>query len=174
MLDQEQCATIKIGDELIVKGTRNQFKDDPEAEKPGNSIIDGGEILANLHGNNEIPTDSFIVESIHNLKDFDYKGDYTTQAYTITANVKMIFGAYATTISLNNPDNDEEYLSIYSSSAGQLKWLTDVACDADGNPIKTVTLNILLCNWNKKTYYRALVMSVTIDGVTTYNTLNFN
>ncbi len=173
MLDAENCKTLSIGDEVIVKGKRNQFKDDPEKEMPGQSIIDGGVILANLHGNNEIPKDSFQNETVTNLTKYDYKGDYTTQAYTIKCQVSIYKGQYSSTVDLLEIDDPETYLQIYSSGIGSLSWLTSVACDEDGNPVGDVELTLLLCNWNKKTFYKVIAMSVTIDGVTYYNDANF-
>ena len=173
MLDAEQCKTIAIGDEVVVKGTRNQFKDDPEKNQPGHSIIDGGELLANLHGNNAIPQDSFKDETIAHLTEFDYTVDSTTQAYKVRCRVSIYKTQYSSTVDLYDIDEDV-YLAIYSSGIGSLKWLTSVACDEDGNSLGEVELTLLLCNWNNKTYYKCIAMSVTVDGVTYYNTANFS
>ena len=84
----------------------------------------------------------------------------------VEAIVELGGSAYYTNIKLKSLDGNT-VLSLYCSSANQYEFLKQYAG-------KTVTIELMMCNWNDKDYYTGCVISVTYEGVKTINTLNFN
>ncbi|MBQ2914816.1 MAG: hypothetical protein IJE50_04770 [Clostridia bacterium] len=154
---------IKPGNEIVVKGTKTHItKDNPIA---GQCVIDSAEILANYYGQHEYDTSYFITDkTITDLSGFVDTDDYTTNVYVLQAKIIVETGAYSSTIKLQDP-NGSATLMLYSSGSKQYSWLLPY----EG---QTVTMELAMCNWNAKGY-KACVISITVEGNKTVNTLNF-
>lgn len=163
---KEIVSQLKPGDEIVVEGTKKHVKKDPAATTyVGQCVIDDAVVLANYYGNNKYATDYFITDkTIKDLHDLDVTVDYTNNVYVLQATVSVIKSQYYSQIKLKGADGTE--LSLYCSGAGQYSWLSNYAD-------QTVTLELAVCNWNAKSYYTGCVISVTVDGVKTVNSLNF-
>lgn len=158
-------ATLKIGDEVILRGNHVEFRKDTTTVF-GQRVIQDSEILRNLYGNNEYPTNSFITDKdlayIYNL---DANEDHTTEVYVVKATINVVETNYYTSINLTDGDTK---LELYSASANQYSWLFDYKG-------QEVTLGIAPCNWNDKKFYKGCVLFVQLaDGTIINNTLNFD
>lgn len=160
---------IELGNEVIMKGLRVNYNSDSEKSIAGQICILDAELVGNLYGKKDYSTASF-----KNDKTLAQLGNdevalvsdisWTSQVYTVTATVSTTTGSYSSNISLVSGDDK---LSLYCSSAGQYSGLQAFAG-------KEVTVEVALCNWNKKTFYKGAVLSAT-DGTTkVYTTLNYD
>jgi hypothetical protein len=167
---KEVLTTIERGHYVIIEGVRKNYPG--KNETFGQTLISDATIVANYYGNNEYNTSYFEEKTITELLELDPAVDFTTTVFKVTCS----YNVYKTQFSSQPQLMDENgnYLSFYSSGAGQYQWLTDVMTNEDGT-YKTGTFEVALCNWNTKNYYRGCVLSVTLeDGTTIYNNLNFN
>lgn len=167
--DESTLGTLKVGDEVILHGTRTQFKADAAANKPGQSCILDAVIDVNLYGENEYSTKTFRSDkTFEDLMNLDYTQDFTNDVYYVKAKVEVIKESYSSKMKLADPAHPENTLSLYSSSANQYSFLFDYAD-------KELTYAIAPCNWNLKNYYAFCVLNVQLeDGTIINNTLNFN
>ena len=115
--------------------------------------------------NHEYSTASFITDKT--LDDFytlNADEDHSTEVYVATGTVLLEETAYYTNIKLQTPNGSK--LTLYSSSANQYNWLKAYAG-------QEITVEIVPCNWNGKSYYAGCVIAVrTADGKI-LNELNF-
>lgn len=158
---------LSIGNEIILKGTRNINIKETTTSAVGQTYLSDVEILANDYANHDYSTATFVsgmtITDIYNL---DPMVDYTTTVFTTTAVVTVEETAYYTNIYLKGEDGTT--LRLYCSSASQYNWLKAFAG-------QSVTVEVAACNWNDKSYYTGCVLAViNADGTKTYNTLNFN
>ena len=87
--------------------------------------------------------------------------DYTTQVYIIEAS----YYAQGYTVLLKI---GQDSITLYCSGSGQYAWLASYATD------KVLTMEVALCNWNKKDPYKAYVLAVYLeDGTKVVNPTNF-
>ena len=166
--DESTLGTLKVGDEVILHGTRTQFKADASTNKPGQSCILDAVIDVNLYGENEYSTKTFRSDkTFEDLMNLDYTQDFTNDVYYVKAKAEVVKESYSTRMKLVDPDSGNT-LSLYSSSANQYSFLFDYAD-------KELTYAIAPCNWNLKNYYAFCVLNVQLeDGTIINNTLNFN
>lgn len=161
----EQLEDISLGNMVVVTGTRIHRKD-ADKTHAGQSVIDQATILTNYYGSHEYSTELFNTKtSIAELYSLDVNTDYTTTIYVVTGVVKITTGQYSSNIDIYDVEGKNK-IGLYCSSAKQYSWLEDYVG-------QEVVLEIAMCNWNNKTYYRGCVISVTCDGVKTNNNLNF-
>lgn len=167
--DEVTLGTLKVGDEVILHGTRTQFKADAAANKPGQSCILDAVIDVNLYGENEYSTKTFRSDkTFEDLMELDYTQDFTNDVYYVKAKVEVTETPYYTSMKFVDPANSENTLKLYSASANQYSFLFDYAD-------KELTYAIAPCNWNLKDYYAFCVLNVQLeDGTIINNTLNFN
>lgn len=162
--DNATMATLHMGDEVIIKGTRTAFKSGTTYY--GQSCLLDSVVVANYYGNHEYSKDSFdSTKTLAELYALDAIEDYTAQVFVVEAVIDVAETAYSTNYSLISTDGATK-LSLYSGKAAHYEWLKDYAG-------QTVSVELALCNWNGKTYYRGCVLSITVDGQTIYNTFNF-
>ena len=157
---------LAIGNEVVLKGTRNVNIKDTTTHAIGQTYLSNVEILANDYATHNYSTASFVsgmtIADIYNL---DPMVDYSTTVYTTTAIVTVEETSYYTNIYLKGEDGTT--LRLYCSSASQYNWLKAFAG-------QTVTIEVAACNWNDKSYYTGCVLAVVnADGTRTYNTYNF-
>lgn len=148
-----ELAKIKPGQEVIVSGTRTKIKDTQ-------SCIDGATVVSNLQGNHAYSTASFETISFSDLcaKANDKSVDQTTKAYTVTAKVTKKVGGYSTTYSLT--ENSSDSILFYSGSPSQYSYLLDAYDN------QTITMEVMLCDWNAKGYKLCAIAVVTSEGKT--------
>ena len=153
-------ATLKIGQEVILKGTRTVTKDGK-----GQITIDNCTVVANLYGNTDYSTESFITgktlaEIVESYKNYDSSKDhhFTTQVFVVDVTVK--FNAQNITL----VDSNGNSIMLYTGNVDQYSWLRAY----DG---KTVTVELALCNWNNKGI-KGCVLSVVTDNGKILNQLH--
>jgi hypothetical protein len=151
---------LRDGDEIVVKGTKTVTKDGG-----GQIVIDNAEILANFYGNHEYSTAKFITnKTLADIKALSVEESHSTEVYVVKAVVEVVETAYYTNLKITY--NGVE-LPLYCSSAAQYNWLKQFAG-------KVVTMEIALCNWNNKKFYKGCVLAVYTDAGKVINTLNFD
>lgn len=161
--DSDTMSNINFGDEVIVKGTRTVFKSGTNWF--GQSCLLDSVVLANNYGNHEYSKESFdSSKTIEELYDLDAKLDYSCQVFVVTGQISCVSSSYSTNYYVGT---GEKKISLYSASRAQYAWLSDYIG-------QNLTIEIAMCNWNGKTYYRGCILSVTTEsGETVYNQLNF-
>lgn len=162
--DSETMATLNMGDEVIIKGTRTVFKSGTNWF--GQSCLLDSTVLANNYGNHEYSRQSFdSSKTIEELYDLDVTLDYSCQVFVVTGQISCVSSAYSTNYYVGTGDKK---VSLYSASGAQYAWLSEYVG-------QNLTIEIAMCNWNGKTYYRGCILSITTEsGETVYNQLNFN
>lgn len=164
-VSQEVMNSIRLGDEIILKGLRTDFSSKPQPITTQICITEV-EILFNLGGNKEYDTTSFestkTLSDLIAIKELDPK--YTAQGYIVKATVKFVDAGYYKNVTLVT---GEERLSLYCSDSNQYAFL-------EAFNGQEVTLELALCNWNNKKYYAGCVIAVVnADGTKVVNSLNF-
>ena len=161
-----ELETLKIGQELVIQGTKTHRKNDSSIARVGQINIDAASILVNYYGEHEIPYANVItgktVDELYNLNAME---DHTTEVYEIQGILKFIDKGRYVSVELHGPGSTN-YLGVYCSGPGQyasFEHLVD----------QEVTMKIAMCNWNNKTYYATCILSMTVNGETVYNTCNF-
>ncbi len=164
LVDASVFEGIEIGHEIVLRGRRECYKDAGKTHA-GQTCIVEGEVLANYYGTHDYPTDDFITgKTLKDLYDLDATVDYTTNVYVVTATVSVSGDDYYTNIVLN--DGTSKF-NLYCSSAKQYDFLQAFAGEE-------VTMEIAVCNWNNKNYYRGCVLAVYTEDGKVLNELNFN
>ncbi len=154
---------IKIGDEIVLSGRRECYKDSTTTAA-GQTCIVGATVLANYYGAHDYNTDFFVSDkSLADLYVLDAKVDYTTMGYIVTATVELTESAYYTSIKLTH---DGAVFNLYCSGADQYAFLHAFAG-------QEVTLELAVCNWNNKNYYRGCVLAVITEDGKICNELHF-
>ena len=154
---------LAIGQKVIVEGTRDKFNSGSKGY--GVTCITSATILVNYYGQHEYPTTSFITDKT--LDDFyglNANEDHTTEVYVCTGTVSVEESNYYSNIKLVTASGQK--LTLYSSSANQYNWLKAYAG-------QEITVEIVPCNWNGKTYYTGCVIAVITAEGKICNELNF-
>ena len=165
-MDASILATLEIGNEVILKGTRaNNTKGGTTYF--GQTNIKDCTVVVNNYGSHEYSTATFIEgKTLGDIYSLNPLEDHSTDVYVVKAIVEWVETDYYSSVKLVNAQG--ETLNLYCSGAGQYSWLSEFAG-------QEVTMEIAACNWNDKTYYRGCVLAVILeDGTKVYNTLNFN
>lgn len=152
-------STIKVGDEIIVKGLREQYR--AAGNIVGQCAITGGEILLNLYGDNEIPTDFYIQgKDFAYIRSLSVNENHTNEVYVVEAKFIWEDKGYYTSCHLKDESGKGE---LYTSSANQYNWLKKYS-------EQTLTYAVAPCNWNEKSFYKLCVIYVQLeDGTIIYN-----
>ena len=155
--------SIKIGNEIVVEGTR-LHKTKGGDTYFGQTAIENATVVANYYGNHDYCTDFFVEgKTVADFYALDAKVDYSTTVFVIKATVEFTGSGYSTNVNLVS---GSDKIGLYCSGAGQYKFLEQFAG-------QEVTLEVAACNWNSKTYWRGCVLAVrTADGKVV-NELNF-
>lgn len=159
----DQLKELSLGDEIVLKATRAIVK--PGEKYFGQSCLDNAEVLQNEYGDHEYSTASFITgKTVDDLFKTDVLQDHGAEVYIVNAKIEIEIGQHSEKVKLVG---DNYSLELYCSGAKQYAFLQPY----DG---QTVTVEVALCNWNGKTFYKGCVLSVTgADGVKVFNRLNF-
>lgn len=165
LVDATGFEGLSIGNEVILTGKRNiQKKDDTATTYYGQTCIDNATIIVNNKGNNEYSTKKFVTDkTIAEVFGLDATVDYSTTVFVLTG--KLTFPTGNGQPAINDADGNK--VSFYSSGSSQYSFLRQF----EG---QEVTLEIAMCNWNGKTYWRGCVLAVRLaDGSKILNELNF-
>ena len=161
----EHMATLSIGDEVVVTGTRD-VKTKGGTNYFGQSNLYNSTIDVNFYGGHEYSTSTFVTDkTLKEVYDLDPVVDYTTTVFVLKANVTVEESAYYTNIYLTDANGTK--LRLYCSSANQYNWLKAFAG-------QEVTVEVAACNWNDKNYYTGCVLSVVTEDGKVFNELNFS
>ena len=163
---KEDIALLSVGDEVIVKGTKDH-KVKEGYTGAGQINIYNSTILVNYYGNHDYSNSTFITgKTVEEFHELDCNEDHSTEIYVLKAIVIFEDKGYYTNCKLTSLDGSVS-ITLYSSSAKQYSFLEPFSG-------KEVEVELAACNWNSKTYYAGCVVSVTYDGQKVMNTLNFN
>ncbi len=161
----DELALLKLGNEVVVKGTRCHILKDGTTNMIGQSCIDNATILQNNYGSHEYSTASFtectFTDVYNKIQEVDI--DYTTDVYVIDAYIKQNKYNY----SINADANSESYITLYASGNSQYAFLAPYAD-------QTVKMEVALCNWNSKSVYKACVLSIITDDGKVLNTAHIS
>ena len=163
---ETDVSKLSIGDKVAIKGKRDLWSPVPESNKPGQICVTDFKVIVNYYGSHAYDKTNFISgKTVDDLAALKATEQHSNEVYITQAKVVYEETNYYTRFSLFSTTTDK-YLSLYCSSAKQYNWLKQF----DG---KVVEMELVLCNWNKKDYYATCLLSVTYEGQTYYNTLNF-
>ncbi|MDE7263838.1 MAG: InlB B-repeat-containing protein [Anaeroplasmataceae bacterium] len=164
--DSETLSGLALGNEVILKGTRTLFGN--EEGYYGQSVILDCELIINLYGEQDYSTATFdSSKTLDDLLAFNVSEDHTTQVYVVEVEIKVVEATYYSNIYLVSPQTNQQMI-LYCSGANQYSWLKKYAG-------QTITVELALCNWNKKKQFPGCVLSATgEDGTKEVNVLNFN
>lgn len=167
LMDADALKDLAPGNHVVIKGTKTHFKKDPTASINGQTCIKDATLVVNNYGSHEIPKNTFdSTKTLADLYNSDPTEDWTTKVFVVTGIIEVVETPYYTNINIVSSDGSVK-LGLYCSGAGQFSKFFDLKN-------KEVTMEIMLCNWNDKNYYRGCLVSAT-DGTTTIvNTLNFD
>lgn len=159
--DSSVLATLSIGDEVIVKGTRYQAKKDETQTNIGHACINQAELLDNLYGKHEYSMSLFETKTMSELfalKDTAMDQDYTTTPYKTRGKITKVAAQFYTNYYIENPENPEEKFQFYAANGGQYAML-------DPYVNQVIDVEIAMCNWNSKKYYTFCLIAIeTEDG----------
>lgn len=156
---------LSVGDKVAIKGKRDQWGT-KEGEYIGQVCVNDCEVIVNYYGNHAYDKSNFIKDKdIKYIYDLDYQEQHSNEVYVVKAKIEFVETAYYTSFKITSLDGNTK-INAYCSSANQYKWLKEF----NG---KEIDMELVLCNWNGKNYYTVCVLSVTVEGETYYNTLNF-
>ncbi len=168
--NNDEFAKIKMGNEVIIKGTRCVYIKDGTTDKMfGQSEIYNAEVVTNLYGNNEYSTASFDnSKTIDDLIAFPVTEEHTTQVYTLKTKIFRDATGYYVNYYIGSEKTKGKNISLYT---GNGKTQLDSFLSNYDN--QEVEMEVILCNYNSKTTYKAIILSITVDGVKIYNPINF-
>lgn len=160
----DDLTLLKLGNEVIIKGTRSHITKDAE-NIIGQSCIDSATVLQNNYGSYEYSTASFIETTFMDVfnKIEVATVDYTTQVFVIDAYIKQNQYNY----SINASVDSAEYITLYASGNSQYAFLQPYAN-------QTVKMEVALCNWNTKSVYKACVLSIITEDGKVLNTAHIS
>ena len=161
--EKSMLDTIMIGDEIILTGTRDRYTKEGST-RAGQTCITNAVIDANLYGNNEYSSATFVTgATVSDFLALDATKDYSTTVFVIEATFSNKKDAYSSQYFISDGTNT---IALYSGNGNQYAWL-------DAYIGETVTIEVAACNWNDKSSWRGCILSVTdSEGNTVYNTLN--
>lgn len=154
---------LALGQKVVVEGKRDKFNSGNSGF--GVTCLTSATIAANYYGSHEYSTASFITDKT--LDDFyalNANEDHSTEVYVAKGTVVITETAYYSNIKLQTPNGKQ--ITLYSSSANQYNWLKAFAGEE-------ITVEIVPCNWNGKSYYAGCVIAVITEDGKVCNELNF-
>lgn len=159
LTDTVTIKTLKIGEEVIIKGTRTLSKDTDRQ-----ICIDNAVLIQNNYGSHEYSTNSFITDkTVSDICALNGDISHTVEVYVVTGTIRQ----ESTNWSLNTyvGDGQNEFF-LYSGGKSDYAWLTPYVG-------QTLTIELAVCDWNNKGN-KGCVLSITLaDGTQIFNTYNF-
>ena len=157
---------IEIGQEIVVKGTRDKFHNNQGGTHAGQTAITGATVIANYYGQHDYDTSNFVTDkTVDDFYALDASVDYSTTVFVLKATVVFNETAYYTNCNLVDADGTK--ITLYCSSGKQYGFLKQFAG-------QEITVEIAACNWNNKTFWAGCVLSVITEDGKVVNSLNFD
>ena len=169
IMDEATIATLQPGYDVIITAKRDRFYDSSKngGVHYGQTALTDAKVTANYYGTYDYNTSNFITgKTLADLYATSGNEDHTTEVYIVEGVVEVVESAYYTNIQIKSADGNTT-LELYCSSASQYNWLKEFAGE-------TVTMEIALCNWNNKKFYKGCVLAVYTDDGKVINRLNFS
>lgn len=160
--DKSVWEGLAIGQKVVIEGLRDKFNSGSKGF--GVTCITGATVAVNYYGNHEYSTASFITDKT--LDDFyalDANEDHSTEVYVVKATIEWVETDYYTSLKIKDGSTT---VSLYCSGAGQYGFLKQFAG-------QEVTIELVPCNWNGKSYYAGCLIAVITENGKVYNNLNF-
>ena len=164
--DATQFAGLNIGNEVILKGKREQYiNPSKNVERVGQTCIVDAEIVINYYGEHDYSTEKFVTDStIKEVYDLSAKIDYSTTVFVLTG---TLYVPTSNREQVSISDGNGNTVSFYASGPSQYSFLAEFSG-------QEVTLEIAPCNWNDKAYWRGCAIAIRLaDGTKIVNQLNF-
>ncbi len=167
LTNAETLKTISLGNEIIIKGTKNHKTTKPDT-MVGQIYIADASVEVNLLGDHPFDESPFIT----NLSFEDIKGlindvmvDQTTNVYQAKCYINKVEGSHSTNYYLSSTIDGKD-IYLYAGSGSQYS-IFDAFKDQE------VTVAFAFVNWNSKTPYRACIIYATNGETTVLNNYNF-
>ncbi|MBR3878511.1 MAG: OB-fold nucleic acid binding domain-containing protein, partial [Clostridia bacterium] len=156
--DSSVLSTLKIGDEIIIKGTKKLSK-----ETDGQIVIDSAEILQNNYGSHAYSTTSFITgKTVADVVALNGDISHTVEVYVVTATISQT----ATQWSSNTYVTDGSNQFMLYAGGKEYNWLADYVG-------QTLTIELAVCDWNAKGNKGCILSITTADGTQIFNDYKF-
>lgn len=164
LTDTDTIASLKPGQEVVLKGTRH-INTKNKGDYYGQTCIIDAQLVVNNYGNHAYSDASFVTDkTLADFRNLDVTVDYSTTVFVTKAKVVVEQTQYYSKIYLTDGDNQ---ITLYSSGAQQYSWLMTYAD-------QEITVELAACNWNDKSFYAGCVLAVINgDGTKTLNEVNF-
>ena len=164
---QDTLDLVKLGDEVIVTGTKTHYTKNA-ASRLGQLLIEDAELVVNLYGNHEFNMENVIsdktIDDIFTLSRTN--DDITGNYYEVSVYIKKVATNYYTNYYLTNEVNGSTTLLLYAASGGQYSWLDDYVD-------QEITVIMSFTDWNTKSEFRGCVLAVVNGDNLIINDLNF-
>lgn len=155
---------LAIGQKVVIEGKRDKFNSGKNGY--GVTCLTSATVAVNYYGSHEYSTSSFITDkTLNDFYTLDANVDYSTQAFVATGKIVVEETTYYSNIKLATPDG-KTMITLYSSSSNQYSWLKEFAGEE-------ITVEIVPCNWNGKSFWAGCVIAVITEDGKVYNELNF-
>lgn len=165
--DAVTLGTVALGNEIIVKGTKNHRVKTPDT-MVGQINIENAVVEVNLLGNHEFDITPFITDlSFDEIKALisNVKVDQTTNVFVAKCYINKVEGPYSTNFYLASASNGQD-IYLYAGSGSQYSIYNSFVG-------KEVTVTFVFVNWNSKTPYRACIVTATDGETVILNNYNF-
>lgn len=158
-----------IGNEVIISGIKEHQKKSG-ATNIGQAVIAEATLVANLYGDNEYSTESFIdvtFDELYTLSS-DVNSDNTAQGYRVTGKIIKEESTYYTNFYIGNSDESKKILFYSNDGETQYGYLLNNFIDQE------ITVELALCNWNSKSANRVCAIAIITEEGKIINTLYWN
>lgn len=160
-VSQEVLDTLKIGDEVIIRGI---LKEKAKDANVGNQIVvDDASVVFNLYGNNKYSTNSFVNSTMEDLVNLPNNDQSTAKVFV----VKAILNKPTSTWGTYELQAGDFKLQTYQGSSKQYEWLNPYAG-------QELTYEVAICNWNGKANKLCIISVTDAEGNKVINTGTIN
>lgn len=160
-------ADIKIGDMVVVQGTRSYNINKGATTKQ--IVINNAKVVSNEFGNHNHSTESFVEMSAQDmLTNYSKKDQFTTaQGFIVEGTISKLATTYYTNYYFGVGSEQGTNIQVYAANGNQLAFLEEFV---DQN----VKVELLFSDWNNKgDGYRLYILAIyTADGKV-INNINF-
>ena len=154
---------LALGQKVVIEGMRDKFNSGSNGY--GVTCLTSATVAVNYYGQHEYSTESFITgKTLDDFYALDANEDHSTEVYVATGTIVIQETNFYSNIKLQTPNGKQ--ITLYSSSANQYNWLKAFAGEE-------ITVEIVPCNWNGKSYWAGCVIAVRTAEGKVYNELNF-
>lgn len=168
--DSNILKEFDIGNEVIVSGVKEYQRKYEDSTNCGQNVLAEAKLVANLYGNYEYSTESFVETTFDELYTLsrDIYADNTAQGYRVSGKVKIFESQWYTNYYLTSLDGSKELLFYAANGDSQYGYLLKQFKDQE------ITVDVAMCNWNSAKENRITAIAVITDQGRIVNTLNWN